>query len=76
MQTFFLVFVMMIVVFAAMGIGYIVQRKSISGSCGGLGAMGIEKACDCDKPCDERKAHLAKQQRQEKIKEWQKNQIS
>lgn len=76
MQTFLLVFVMMLIVFAAMGIGYMVQRKSISGSCGGLGAMGIEKACDCDKPCDERKAHLAKQQRQEKIKEWQKNQIS
>lgn len=75
MQTFILVFVMMLVVFVAMGIGYILQRKTISGSCGGLGAMGIEKACDCDNPCEERKARMAKQERQRKIKEWQKNQI-
>ncbi|RUO32252.1 hypothetical protein CWE12_04560 [Aliidiomarina sedimenti] len=76
MQTFLLVFIMMVIGFAAMAIGYMVQRKSISGSCGGLGAMGIEKACDCDNPCDEKKAHMAKHERREKIKEWQKNQIN
>lgn len=76
MQTFILVFVIMLVVFVAMGIGYILQRKTIAGSCGGLGAMGIEKACDCDNPCEERQQRRAKQERQRKIKEWQKNQIS
>ncbi|RUO25178.1 hypothetical protein CWE09_00065 [Aliidiomarina minuta] len=75
METFLLGFVLMLIVFAAMAIGFLVQKKSISGSCGGLGAMGIEKACDCDNPCDEKKAHAAKQARQEKLKEWQQNQI-
>lgn len=75
MQTFGLVFVMMLIVFGAMAVGFIVQRKSISGSCGGLGALGIEKACDCDKPCDEKKAHQAKEARKEKIKAWKENQI-
>lgn len=45
---FFLVIVM------AMAIGYIVQQKTLAGSCGGLGSMGIEKACDCDNPCEKR----------------------
>lgn len=73
MQTFFLAFVLMLIVFSAMAIGYLVQRKSISGSCGGLGSVGVEKACDCDKPCEEKQARMA---RQDKVKEWQKNQIS
>ncbi len=52
-----------------MAIGYIVQRKSISGSCGGLSSIGIDKACDCDDPCDKRKAKM------EKEKSWQENRI-
>nr|WP_232848470.1 (Na+)-NQR maturation NqrM [Bowmanella yangjiangensis] len=59
-----------------MSVGYLLQRKTISGSCGGLGALGIEKACDCPEPCDRRKAREAREQaRQEKLKEWQRNQI-
>jgi hypothetical protein len=52
-----------------MAIGYLVQRKTIGGSCGGLDALGIEKACDCDKPCEKR------QKRLEKEKLWQQNKI-
>jgi len=53
-----------LVVVLGMAVGYIFQRKTIAGSCGGLGAVGIEKSCDCDNPCDkrlerERKAELA-----------------
>ncbi len=60
----------------AMGVGYIFQKKSISGSCGGLGALGVSKACDCPEPCDRKKARLAKQEaREEKLKEWKDNQI-
>jgi len=50
-------------------LGYMVQRKTIAGSCGGLAALGIEKACDCDKPCEKR------QERMRKEKEWQDNKI-
>jgi hypothetical protein len=60
----------------AMAIGYILQRKSIAGSCGGLGALGISKACDCPEPCDRKKSRMAREEkRQKKIKEWQDNQI-
>lgn len=76
MTTFILSFVFFIVTVAAMAIGYMLQRKSISGSCGGLGALGIEKACDCPEPCDRRKARMAREQaRQDKLEEWQKKQI-
>ena len=60
----------------AMAIGYIFQKKSISGSCGGLGALGVEKACDCPEPCDRKKARLEKEAaRQAKLDEWKNNQI-
>jgi Uncharacterized protein conserved in bacteria len=55
-----------------MAIGYIVQQKTISGSCGGLGAVGVEKECDCPEPCDARKK---REDRAEKTREWKKNQI-
>lgn len=76
MSTFILAFVFFLIVVAAMAIGYIVQQKTISGSCGGLGALGIEKACDCPEPCDRKKARLEKAQiRQKKLDEWKQNQI-
>ena len=60
----------------AMGVGYIFQKKTISGSCGGLGALGVEKACDCPEPCDRKKSRMEKQAaREEKLKEWKNNQI-
>jgi hypothetical protein len=59
-----------------MSVGYIVQQKSISGSCGGLGALGSDKACDCPEPCDRKKMRLEKEQaRQAKLNEWKKDQI-
>jgi hypothetical protein len=59
-----------------MAIGYILQKKTIAGSCGGLGALGISKACDCPEPCDRKKARIEREEkRQIKIKEWQDNQI-
>jgi hypothetical protein len=69
MEIFVLTFVVLLVVVAAMAIGYMVQRKTIAGSCGGLAALGIEKACDCDTPCEKR------QERMRKEKEWQDNKI-
>ena len=76
MSTFILAFVLFLVMCAAMAIGYILQQKSISGSCGGLGALGVEKACDCPEPCDRKKERtLREQARQAKIEEWKSNQI-
>ncbi|MFQ3208385.1 MAG: hypothetical protein ACI9IT_002551 [Glaciecola sp.] len=76
MSTFILAFVFFLVMVAAMAIGYILQKKTIAGSCGGLGALGISKACDCPEPCDRKKARMEREEkRQIKIKEWQDNQI-
>ena len=56
MSVFILTLGFFLVVVFAMAIGYIVQKKTLSGSCGGLASVGIEKACDCDKPCAKRLA--------------------
>ncbi len=76
MSTFVLAFAFFLIVVVAMSVGYIVQQKTISGSCGGLGALGIDKACDCPEPCDRKKARMEKEeQRQKKLNEWKQNQI-
>ena len=76
MSTFILAFVFFLVVVVAMAVGYIFQQKTISGSCGGLGSIGIDKACDCPEPCDRKKMRMEKEQaRQKKLKEWKENQI-
>ncbi|MCF1428233.1 MAG: (Na+)-NQR maturation NqrM [Shewanella sp.] len=59
MSTYLAAFVVLLLFFVLMSIGYIIKRKSVAGSCGGLGTLGIEKACDCDEPCDNRKAKIA-----------------
>jgi hypothetical protein len=76
MSTFILAFFFFIIVVLAMAIGYMVQKKSIAGSCGGLGALGIAKACDCPEPCDRKKMRMEREEaRQQKLNEWKKNQI-
>jgi hypothetical protein len=75
-STFILAFAFFLLMVAAMAIGYILQKKTIAGSCGGLGALGISKACDCPEPCDRKKARMEREEaRQKKIKEWQDNKI-
>jgi hypothetical protein len=76
LSVFFLAFGIFLLMAFAMAIGYIFQKKSIAGSCGGLGALGVEKACDCPEPCDRKKARLEKEAaRQAKLNEWKKDQI-
>jgi hypothetical protein len=74
MQIFLLTLIMLLVVFAAMSIGYLVKKKSIAGSCGGLGVLGIEKACNCDNPCDKR-LERERQARIDKEQAWKQNKI-
>ncbi|MDO7085877.1 (Na+)-NQR maturation NqrM [Pseudocolwellia sp. AS88] len=54
MSIFLITFGFFLVVVAAMAVGYIFQNKTLAGSCGGLSSMGIEKACDCENPCEKR----------------------
>ncbi|KEY91547.1 hypothetical protein CF67_14076 [Candidatus Photodesmus blepharus] len=35
-----------------MAIGYILQKKVVKGSCGGLGSLGVDKICNCIEPCN------------------------
>ncbi len=64
-------------VIAAMSIGYIIQKKVVKGSCGGLGAVGIDKVCNCPEPCDARKKREAREQaRAEKLAAWEKDRIA
>ena len=54
MNIFLLTFGFFIVMFLTIAIGYIIQQKTLAGSCGGLGSIGIDKACNCDNPCEKR----------------------
>lgn len=76
MSTFIIAFAFFLLMALAMAVGYIFQKKTISGSCGGLGALGVEKACDCPEPCDRKKARMEKEAaRQAKLDEWKSNKI-
>jgi hypothetical protein len=55
MLTFLATFVVFVLVIFGMSLGWIVKRKSIQGSCGGISSIGMEKVCDCPEPCDARK---------------------
>ncbi|WP_298444701.1 (Na+)-NQR maturation NqrM [uncultured Ferrimonas sp.] len=72
METFIGTFVVFVSLFVLMSIGYIVKRKAVSGSCGGLANVGVDKECDCPEPCDKRKAREAQAQREQ---DYQQNRI-
>ncbi|KMJ46152.1 (Na+)-NQR maturation NqrM [Xenorhabdus khoisanae] len=61
MEVFIAAFIFFLLSFAGMALGYIFKRKSIQGSCGGLGSIGVEKVCDCPEPCDARKKRMARE---------------
>ena len=64
---FIATFVVFLLVIVGMSIGYIVNQKTIGGSCGGLASVGIDKSCDCPEPCDNRKKKQAEERRNEKL---------
>ncbi|MFT7052743.1 MAG: hypothetical protein ACJAU1_000293 [Psychromonas sp.] len=64
---FLATFTVFLLVVIAMAIGYIFDKKTIAGSCGGLASVGIDKECDCPDPCDNRKKKIAQQLRTEKL---------
>ncbi|MCI7354209.1 MAG: (Na+)-NQR maturation NqrM [[Actinobacillus] rossii] len=60
MKLFIITFGIFLLVILGMAIGYIVKKKSIKGSCGGITALGMKKMCDCEEPCDNLKDKVAK----------------
>ena len=46
MGTFLVVFFAMALLTAMMAVGVLLGRKPISGSCGGMSALGMDVACD------------------------------
>lgn len=67
MLTFVFTFVVIVVVFFLLSIGYIFAKKLIKGSCASIDDLGIEKACKCEKPCFARRMRM-KREEAEKLK--------
>jgi len=63
MTTVLVVFGVMLLIVAAMAIGVILGGKPISGSCGGMSAIGMETACDVcggdNKKCEKESKKVA-----------------
>ena len=63
MEMILVVFVFMLLVIVLMAVGVLFGQKPISGSCGGMSAIGMETACDVcggDKQkCDTEKKKVA-----------------
>lgn len=59
MKIFALTLACFLLVILGMSLGYIFRKREIKGSCGGISALGMEKVCDCDKPCDARLKRMA-----------------
>lgn len=77
MNTFLITFGVFLLVIVAMAVGYIFQRKVVKGSCGGLGAVGIDKVCNCPEPCDARKKREARETlRAQKLAQWENDRIA
>ena len=77
MNTFLITFGVFIIFIAAMSVGYIFQKKVVKGSCGGLGAVGVDKVCNCPEPCDARKKREDREAlRAEKLAAWEKDRIA
>lgn len=76
MQTFIATLVIFLGFFLLMGVGYIIRKKAVHGSCGGIAGIGLEKECDCPEPCDDRKAKIAaEKQAAERNEKLQQNRI-
>ncbi len=58
MNTFLLTFLIFVLVIIGLATGVILRGKALTGSCGGISALGLEKACDCEEPCDNLKAKI------------------
>jgi uncharacterized protein len=58
MMTFIATFVVFLLVVLGMSIGWLIKRRTIAGSCGGIASVGMEKVCECPEPCEARKERI------------------
>ena len=63
MKIFLITFGFFLLVIFGMALGYIIKRREIKGSCGGISALGMEKVCDCERPCERRRTKPAGQEK-------------
>ncbi len=56
---FLATFAIFVMVVFGMSLGFLVKRRSLQGSCGGIANLGIEKVCKCPTPCPARKKRMA-----------------
>lgn len=61
LTVFIATFAIFLLVVLGMSLGFIVKRKAIQGSCGGIAALGMEKVCNCPEPCDARKKRMERE---------------
>ena len=61
MVTFLATFAVFVLVVFGMSLGWIVKRKSIQGSCGGISSLGMVKVCACPDPCVARKKRMVRE---------------
>lgn len=59
-----LIFIVFALVMLGMAVGVMCGRKPIAGSCGGLGAVGVERACGCKDVCKNEEVTQQKSARQ------------
>ncbi len=45
-MTFLIAFALMVLIVVGMGLGVLLGRRPISGSCGGLDALGLDAECE------------------------------
>jgi hypothetical protein len=64
MTLFIVTFIIMTIAVLGMAVGVIAGRKPIGGSCGGLGALGLECDAGCNKPCPKRLARMQAEDQQ------------
>ena len=70
MELFIIVFVVLATLVMLMSVGVIFANKPISGSCGGMSALGMEVACDVcggDKTKCEKEVDAAKESADEAL---------
>jgi len=65
MFVFIATFAVFVLVIFAMSLGWLINRKSLQGSCGGISSLGMEKVCDCPEPCDARKKRMERDARRQ-----------
>ena len=63
MTLFLLVFCFFVLAVLGMAMGLVLNKRSLQGTCGGLGQIqDLDSACEiCEKPCEKRRAAMAKQ---------------